>query len=254
MHPILLKLGSFTIYSYGVMAALGFGLATLLIYRQSSRFSVDKEKMIDLAILILITGISGARALYVLINIGYYIPRPFEIFNLSKGGLVWYGGFLTALVFTVLYLRKNKLNFWNVTDLIAPYIALAQSLGRIGCFLNGCCYGLEAPAGYMFSVRFPCESVSRYPTQIYSALALFFIFAVLRIWQGRRHFTGEIFLGYCALYSLKRFLMEFLRGDNPRMAYGLTMSQSISIVIFIVSAAILTYKVMEWKKKNSNSM
>ena len=253
MHPILLKLGPFTIYAYGVMVALGFGLATLFIYRQAARFSIEKEKMIDLAILILIAGIAGARGLYVLVNLGYYAHKPLEILKLSKGGLIWYGGFLTALLFAALYIKKKHLSFWNVADLIAPYIALAQAFGRIGCFLNGCCYGMEAPAGYIFAVTFPCDAVSRHPTQIYSAIALFSIFVLLKVWQGRRHFAGEIFLGYCALYSLKRFLMEFLRGDNLKVALGLTMSQSISIVIFIISLTIFTYKAMEWKKRNSNS-
>ncbi|MDP3804358.1 MAG: prolipoprotein diacylglyceryl transferase, partial [Candidatus Omnitrophota bacterium] len=141
MHPILLKLGPFTVYSYGVMVAIGFGIFTFLVYRRAAKFNIDQDKIIDLTILILVWGIIGARLLYVASNLSFYLANPVDIVNLSKGGLVWYGGFLAALFAGMVYLKNNRLNFWEITDLIAPYIALAQGFGRIGCFFNGCCYG-----------------------------------------------------------------------------------------------------------------
>lgn len=230
MHSVLIKLGPLSIYSYGVMVALGFGLSTFLIYTRAAKFNLDKERIIDLAIIILVGGIIGARLLYVLSNVDYYASRPIEILNLSKGGLVWYGGFVAGLIVSIWYLKKNRINFWAFTDLAAPYIALAQSLGRIGCFLNGCCFGIEG-----------------HPVQIYSSLALLAIFAILRAWQDRRHFAGEIFLGYCLLYSLKRFFMEFLRGDNPVVALNLTVSQIISALVFFISIFIFIYRAFRWK-------
>ena len=253
MHPILLKLGPFTVYSYGAMVALGFGLATLLIYTRASKFHLDKDKIIDLAIVILIAGVIGARAVYILLNMGYYLANPIEIIDLSKGGLVWYGGFLAGLFALIFYIRKERLDFWNVADLFAPYIALAQGFGRIGCFLNGCCYGIPAPSGYIFAVTFPYENVARHPTEIYSILALFLIFALLRLWQDKRHFVGEVFLGYCILYSSKRFLIEFLRGDNPKIFFGLTISQMVSIFIFLMAAPLFIKKTVQWKKRPINS-
>lgn len=253
MHPILVRLGPFTIYSYGVMVALGFGLATLLIYARASKFHLDKDKIIDLAIIVLIAGVIGARAAYILLNMGYYLANPIEIIDLSRGGLVWYGGFLAGLFTLIFYIRKKGLDFWNVTDLFAPYIALAQGFGRIGCFLNGCCYGIPVPAGRIFSVTFPYDNVSRHPVEIYSMLSLFLIFALLRLWQDKRRFAGEIFLGYCALYSSKRFLIEFLRGDNPKILFGLTISQLVSIVVFLTAAAIFLKKTAQWKKRPINS-
>lgn len=234
MHPVLMKIGPLTVYSYGVMVGVGFGLATLLIYRSAARFGLDKEKIIDLTIIVLITGLLGARLLYVILNLPYYLEYPLEIINLSKGGLVWYGGFLAALIAAVSYTGRLKSNFWQVADLFAPYIALAQSFGRIGCYLNGCCYGIDG-----------------WPVQIYSSLALLAIFIILRFWQDRRHFVGEIFLGYCMLYSTKRFLMEFLRGDNPKLMHDLTLSQMISGGMFTVSLAIFIYKAIQWKKRRS---
>lgn len=250
MHPILLSAGPITIYSYGAMVAIGFALATFLIHRNAPRFGFDKEKMVDILILILVTGILGARSLYILINIDYYSAHPVEIFDLSRGGLVWYGGFIASVITLIVYTRITKTNLWDICDLIVPYVAMAQGFGRIGCFLNGCCYGPEVPRGFYPTVSFPLESICRMPTQLYSAIALFAIFALLWRWQRHRHFLGEIFLGYCLLYSIKRFFMEFLRGDNPRLSFGLTMSQYISLALFIFAAVFFIRKAMQWQKKN----
>ena len=250
MHPILVKIGSLTVYSYGVMVAIGFTLAAMLIYRRAVKFNIDQDKCVDLTIAILIFGILGARGLYVLLNLAYYAANPIEIVMLSKGGLVWYGGFLFALIAMVVYLRINKLSFWPVVDLLTPYIALAQGFGRIGCFLNGCCYGIKVAPGFPFAATFPCEAgVPRIPSQLISAALLFIIFVVLVLWQNARRFEGEIALGYCVLYSVKRFAVEFLRGDNPKILLGLTMSQVISVAIFAVSLTIFILRARHCKAR-----
>jgi phosphatidylglycerol---prolipoprotein diacylglyceryl transferase len=248
MHPVLFNIGSFSIYSYGVMVALGFGIAAYFIYSRAASFELNKDKMIDMLIMILLGGLLGARALYVILNLGYYAANPLEVFYLSKGGLVWYGAFFAGIAIAVWYIIKNGFNFWLVTDLMVPYVAMAQSLGRVGCFLNGCCYGSPAPAGYPLAVMFPDSCVARYPTELFSAVALLAIFIILRVWQDLPHFKGEIFLGYCLLYSLKRFVVEFFRGDNPKIIASLTLSQSISAVIFISAAAVFIYKDIQWRR------
>ncbi|MDD5422148.1 MAG: prolipoprotein diacylglyceryl transferase [Candidatus Omnitrophota bacterium] len=253
MHPIILQFGSITIYSYGVMVALGFGLAALLVYRRAPSFGIDRDKVMDLAILILVSGIIGARVFYILLNYKYYMADPLEMLNLSKGGLVWYGGFIASLAALIVYIARKSLDFWAVADLLAPYLALAQSFGRIGCFLNGCCYGAITSAANPFAICFPAEVALRQPSQLYSALVLFLIFVVLRLWQDTKHLTGEIFLAYCLLYSAKRFAMEFYRGDNPRIVFGLTISQGISVLIFALSLLLFIYKGIEWQKKRSAS-
>lgn len=253
MHPVLLKLGPFTVYSYGLMVALGFALATFLACRRARLFGLDKDRVIDLAVFVLLGGIAGARVLYVLLNLSYYRVNMFEALDLTKGGLVWYGGFLSALLVLVWYIKANRIKFWTVVDLLAPYIALGEAFGRIGCFLNGCCYGFEVPPGSPLGIVFPGESAARYPTQIYSAIVLLLIFVILRLWQDRRHFAGEIFLGYCILYSAKRFSIEFLRGDNPRIILGLTISQVISVVVFALAAALFIQKMIRWKMGISKS-
>lgn len=236
MHPILLKIGPFTMYSYGLMVAIGFAVSVFLIYRRAAKFNISQDKVIDLAILILVWGIIGARLLYVLLNLSFYLTNPLDIIKLSNGGLVWYGGFAAALLAVIVYLKKNGLNFWDITDLFAPYIALGQSFGRIGCFLNGCCYG-----------------ISGFPIQLIASASLFIIFLILLVMQDKRHFAGEVFLGYCILYSLKRFIIEFFRGDNPKILSVFTLSQVISVVIFAAALALFIYKASTWKTRHSNS-
>lgn len=235
MHPILLKVNSLNVYSYGFMVAMGFIVAVFLMCRSAGRFNLDKDRIMDLSIIVLVAGVIGARTLYIILNPKYFIANPLEIPMLAKGGLVWYGGFLTALFAMMIYVRRKGYGFFEVADFFVPYLALAQAFGRMGCFLNGCCYGIEASPGYPFAVIFPQDPFSRHPTQIYAAAALILIYIILRIWQERPHFTGVIFLAYCLLYSGKRFLIEFVRGDNPRVIMGLTLSQAFSFVIFLVA-------------------
>lgn len=253
MHPILAKIGPLYIYSYGLMVAIGFAVATLLAYRHAGEFGIDKDKIIDFGIVILLGGIVGARALYVVLNLQYYIRNPLEILNLTRGGLVWYGAFLSGLIAGTLFVRKNKINFWAMGDLFAPYIALAQAFGRIGCLLNGCCYGSQAPRGFLLSVVFPNESVLRHPTQIYSAITLLLIFIVLRFCQKKIHFKGQIFLGYLIFYSMTRFGLEFLRGDNPKDYFGFTISQMISVAIFVISLIVFTQRLSKWKSSSKSA-
>ncbi|MDD5496408.1 MAG: prolipoprotein diacylglyceryl transferase [Candidatus Omnitrophica bacterium] len=251
MHPIIMKLGPFTVYSYGLMVALGFAIAAFLIYRKAPKFGLDRNQMIDLLILMLISGIIGARLLYIILNLEYYFAHPAEVFNLSRGGLIWYGSFFGGLAAVLWYMKKKSIDFWQAADMASPYIALAQGVGRIGCFLNGCCFGVEAPAGYPLAVVFPGSCSPVHPTQLYACLALISIFIILAKWQERRRFKGEIFLGYCLLYSTQRFFIEFLRGDNPKVAFGMTMSQFFSILLFTAAAVIFARRISTWKKGNT---
>ncbi|MCQ9208358.1 MAG: prolipoprotein diacylglyceryl transferase [Omnitrophica bacterium] len=249
MHPILFEFGPLKIYAYGFSLALGFIVGTYLASLEAQRVGLPAKKIIDLSLYLAISGILGARLLYVLQNLAFYISNPGEIFMLHKGGLSFYGGFILATICAIVFLKKEQLSVPKVLDLIAPYLALAQSIGRIGCLLNGCCYG--QPTDFGFCIYFPGEGIARHPTQIYSSLSLLVIFFILRNRQTRRgrgpYFSGQIFLWYCLLYSLMRFFMEFLRGDNLRIFANLSLHQLISMVIFVISGVFL------WKKKRDLS-
>jgi phosphatidylglycerol:prolipoprotein diacylglycerol transferase len=253
MHPVIARIGPLYIYSYGLMVALGFAVFVSLAYRQAEKFGINKDKVVDFGISILLGGLAGARIFYILTDLGYYIAHPAQVFDLTKGGLVWYGGFLMGLVVGLIFVRLNNINFWDGADMLAPFIPLGQAIGRIGCFLNGCCYGTPVSLNNAFGVLFPGESVLRHPTQIYESIGLLVLFLMLKKWQSARRFKGEIFLGYALSYSVLRFLIEFLRGDNPRILLGLTIGQLVSVAMFLVSAAMLGTGYILWKKSSSRS-
>lgn len=247
MRPILFETGPITIYSYGLMVALGFLVATGLAMRCAKREGIASGKILDVALFILITGIIGSRILYVILNWSDFSQTPLSIFFLNRGGLAIYGGFGLSVPLGIWFIRKKGLPLWKTADLLSPYIVLAQSMGRIGCFLNGCCYG--KPTDLFLGVKFPTQTLRVHPTQIYSSLGLFLMFLTLKYFYRKRSFDGEIFLHFLLLYSLFRFFMEMLRGDSSVFIFGFTLFQCISISLFVVS--IIFYVIMKKSVKST---
>jgi prolipoprotein diacylglyceryl transferase len=168
-----------------------------------------------------------------------------------EGGLAFQGALAGALISGAAAARVKKLPFWKTADVIAPYIALGQAVGRIGCFLNGCCYGMIVENGP--GITFPGETVMRAPTQVYSSLALLGIFMALMEFREKRAFNGHVFAVYLILYSFFRFFIGFMRGDNPVVFFGMKLSQLISAGMFlcgiVIYAALKTKNIKyEWKK------
>lgn len=241
MHPILFKIGPVEIYSYGVMISLAFMACTFLMWRNAHLVGMDRHKVLDFVIVILVFGILGARLLHVAANYRYYMGRLYEIPMLTHGGLAFYGGLIFAIIAGIIFLKKNALPIWRTGDLIAPYAALGQAIGRIGCLLNGCCYGTPCPSGYI-GIIFPSDIVPRHPTQVYATLALLVIFVILHITLTKGYLKGRIFLLYLILYSFQRFFLEFLRGDVQHIYCGMTLSQVISIFVFLTAGLIFLWR------------
>ena len=231
MHPVICKIGPFAIYCYGLMLVLAFFASSTLAKFQAKKEDINPEIIFNLSFLVFISGIIGARLLYVIENMGYYVRNPMEIIMLQHGGLSWFGGLIFGIFFGIVYLKRNKLSLYKIFDLVIPFVALGQAIGRIGCLLNGCCFGKVSRFGLYFDVH---ESVL-IPTQIYSSLILIFIFIILRFLQDRTHREGEIFFSYLMLYSIKRFFIEFWRGDNEIILFRLTLFQIISIAVICLS-------------------
>ena len=236
MHPVLFKLGPVTIYSYGVMLASAFIISALLISSRTREFGIPRAQIMDFFVWVLIGGILGARVLYVLTNLSYFWANPVEIIMLHHGGLVFFGGLGGGLLGGVFFIKKRKLSFANITNLIAPYILLGQAIGKIGCLLNGCCYG--RPTHLPFAVLFPGGREFLHPTQVYEALAYLILFLFLRALQARSAFRGNIFLLYLIFYSIVRFFIEYFRADSPLFLFGLTLFQLISLAVVFIAVAI----------------
>lgn len=231
MHPTICTIGPITIYSYGLMLALAFTIASGLAGLQARKQNINPEMIFNLAFLALFSGVIGARLFYVIENFGYYSHNPQEILMLAHGGLAWFGGLILGFSCALFYIKKKKLPVYKILDLIIPFVALAQAVGRIGCLLNGCCFGKTSA----FGIYFPVHKLVLIPTQLYSSLILIAIFIVLRFMQDRPHKEGQIFFAYLLLYSLKRFSIEFFRADNPVIFLGLTLFQILSILVFIIA-------------------
>ena len=219
------------------MLVLAFCVVMFLLSREAKSQGLNSELIFNLSFIILISGIIGARIFYIVLNLEFYINNPNEIIMLAHGGLVWYGGLILGSLSCIVYLRYKGLDIYRTVDLIVPYLALGQAIGRIGCFLNGCCYGLES---LRFGLYYPVHDKVLIPTQLYSSLALLGIYIILRIAQERVYQKGEVFYLYLLLYSLWRFFIEFFRGDSEIFIFGLSLFQIISIVLFVVSVVILT--------------
>jgi phosphatidylglycerol:prolipoprotein diacylglycerol transferase len=243
MYPEICKIGPLTVYSYGLMLAIAFTVSSSLATLRAKKENIPSQVILNLSFLSLVSGIIGARISYVLENIDYYLRNPLEIIMLAHGGLSWFGGLTLGTILAIIYLKKKKLPIYKILDLIAPFLALAQAIGRIGCLLNGCCFGKTAQFGLYFKVH---KSVL-VPVQLYSSILLIFIFIILRFYQDRPHRNGQIFFTYLLLYSLKRFFIEFWRADNEIILGGITLFQIISIVIFCFALTALFMR-GHWKK------
>lgn len=228
MYPVIFEFGFIKIYGYGLVVALAFLVSAFALSRQAAVLGLKKDFFWDLSFWILFGGIIGGRLFYIILNLKFFLNNPKEIFMLWHGGLVWYGGFLAGIISAIAYLKANKAAVFKALDLIIPFAALGQSIGRIGCFLNGCCYGKRV----WWGLYFPVHNDYLIPAQLFSSLDLLVIFIILRLLQDRPHRQGFILVVYLLLSSLERFLMEYLRNDSPRSFFGLTIFQLISIAIF----------------------
>jgi len=238
MHPILFKIGPVTVHSYGLMIAIAFLVSMYFASHSAKKADISPEKIADFGLVLLISGIIGARLLYILTEIEYYRANPLEILMIWKGGLVFYGGFISALVCGLVFLKRNKIPVLKTCDHIIPYLALGHAIGRIGCFLNGCCFG--KPTNLPWGMIFPGGSIAGdtysnihiHPTQLYSVYTNFLIFAILLLFGNWKKFDGQILYLYFILYSVSRFLIEFVRVE-PQVLFGLTMSQVVCVVLFL---------------------
>ena len=237
MYPVLFRLGFFTIYSYGFMLAVAFIVCSWLAVDLATRQELSDTLIYNLALVVFFFGILGARILYILIHQKFYFKHPLEIVMLQHGGLSWFGGLIAGSLAGVVYLRMKRVAVLEILDLLAPFIALGQAIGRVGCLLNGCCYGRPSD----FGLYLPCLGTTVIPTQIYSSLILLVIFIFLRYFQEKPRRQGIVFFTYLLLYSLKRFLIEFWRADAIVVFLGLSVFQLFSLALFFVSGAALIW-------------
>jgi len=246
MFPTICQIGPLTIHSYGLMLALSVVICAICLGRDAGKLGIKPESIYDFTFWVVISGLLGARMLYVLLNFDHYLKNPKEIMMLHEGGLAWQGGFLLGALVGILYVRWKKWDLILFLDLVSPYIALGQAIGRLGCFLNGCCYGLP----YTYGVYFPVHGQRLHPTQLYEAAGLFFIFISLKQLRKTQHVNGQIFVVYLLAASLLRFWVEYYRGDHEIVWHDFSPFQLSCVVIFIAGLIFNAVIVGKAKKKS----
>jgi phosphatidylglycerol---prolipoprotein diacylglyceryl transferase len=245
MHPIAFKLGSFSVHWYGVMIAIAFLLGIWTASRRGMRDGIAPEKILDIGPWLIVGMIIGARALYVISYREILFQDPLfprapwtEIFMVQRGGVVFYGGLIGASLACILYTRRHKLPLWKIADILAPSIALGYVFGRIGCLLNGCCYGRACDLPW--AIRYPASETGLpawpvHPTQVYDSLLNLGLYLGLAWLYRRKKFDGQVFAVYLICYAVTRSFVETFRGDYTPLHLhgGLTPAHLVSIGILL---------------------
>ncbi len=215
--PVLFHVGPFSVRAYGVMLAISFVLGAWWAARAGARRGIDPDRILSLVGWILVASIAGARLHFVLAHPGPF-ARPLDFFRIWEGGLTLYGGLIAAVAVSFFYIRRHAMPFLKIADATAPAIAMGEAVTRIGCYLNGCCFG--APCHGRFCVDYPADSyaamtlgagVAVYPAQLYLSALMFLLFAVLWRMDRRTLPAGLLFGVYLTGQGLARYVVDFYR-------------------------------------------
>jgi len=257
MYPKLLelpwtlpKIGTLTIYTYGVLLAAAYLLGLQFALVRARKQKLDANRVMDLGIYIIISALVGAKLLLLVTDFQTFKSNPAELFNLLREGGVFYGGLLVAVTVALFYIRKVGLPLWTTCDVFAPGIALGHVIGRFGCFFAGCCWGkaTTVPWAITFTSPFAAANVGTplnvplHPTQLYEAGAEFLILVFLLLTEkSGRKFAGRTFWLYMLLYAISRYVIEYYR-DDPRGTVGpFSTSQFISLILAPLAVGMLVY-------------
>jgi phosphatidylglycerol:prolipoprotein diacylglycerol transferase len=245
VHPIAFQLGSLPVRWYGVMMALAFFAGLWTATRRARLVNVAGDIIADMTLWLMAGGIIGARFVYVTTYWKTeFADQPFsEVFMIQHGGLVYYGGLIGAILAGYVYLVWKKLPVWKIADILAPSIALGSVFGRIGCLLNGCCYGYACtlPWAIHFPPSHETHGVAVHPTEIYDALLNLILYLALAWGFRHKKFDGQIFAFYLMGYAIFRSIAEHFRGDYPadHVHSGLTSAQLLSLPMFAAGLGLM---------------
>ena len=257
MHPIAFYFGSLPVRWYGVMMACAFLAGLWTATRRARLANVHGDVIADVTLWLMAGSIIGARFVYVTTYWKQeFADQPFsEVFMIQHGGLVYYGGLIGAMISAFGYLFWKKLPVWKIADILAPSIALGSVFGRIGCLMNGCCYGraCDLPWAIHFPPDHETHGAGVHPTEIYDALLNLVLYGFLAWLFRRRKFDGQIFATYLIIYAVFRSIAEYFRGDYPadHVHAGLTSAQVVSLPMF-AAGLVLTLVLSRHVRKNED--
>jgi phosphatidylglycerol:prolipoprotein diacylglycerol transferase len=244
-----------TIHWYGVLVAAGFLAGLWTASRRAPRSGIAGERIVDLGPWLILGTLVGARGFYVVSYWReFFAQQPWwEMFAVHHGGLIFYGGLLGASLAVMLYARVKRVALWSLADVLAPSVTLGHALGRVGCLLNGCCFGRPTdlpwavcyPAGHE---TFPKEATAAtpvHPVQLYEAALNLALYAGLAWVFRRRQFAGQVFAVYLISYAVLRVFVESFRGDYPVRYLGGIVTPAQLLSALVLAAGLLLY----WKQR-----
>lgn len=259
MYPELFRIRDFPINTYGVFLALAFLCAILITVKLAARDGLRREKIYDLCLWMLLSGLVGSKILMFFVE-PEYRDNPWQFLSLDflQSGGVFYGGLIGAILAGYLLMRRYNLPWWKTADACAPGIAIGNFFGRQGCFAAGCCWGKPTtlPWGVKFTelgheITGVPTDIHLHPTQLYESFAMLIVFLFLLWLHKRRRFSGQVILFYVLLYSVIRFAVEFLRDDPRGDLLGLTTLTGLStsqIISLIVGTGALILLIVRWRR------
>lgn len=259
MYPILYKIGPIHLYTYGFFLALGFLTAILVAGREAKRLGLPEGHFYDLCFYIILAAIVGSRLLFVIVDPAPFLQNPLHIFAVWEGGLVFHGGLIAALATAFFFMRRHQMPWRPTLDALAVGMPLGVALGRIGCFMAGCCFGKPTDLPWAVTFTHP-ESLCPlqeplHPTQLYEAILSTMIFGVVFWLRKRKRFDGQILATYFLLAGLVRFTVEFFRAStsiDPRGAeilFHMPATQVFALGLAIVSGICLWWG--WWKSRTT---
>lgn len=264
-NPIIFSIGPVNLYWYGFFISLGIALGLIIALKLAKRRQIASDLIWGLLFWLLSAGFVGARLYHILIDWQYYLARPFEIFKFWRGGLALHGAIFGSLLALIIFAKKYRLSFWQLADILAPAVALGQTIGRWGNYFNQELYGL--PTNLPWGI--PIEPANRpldylnfsyfHPTFLYESILNLIIFLILfglhflKIKQNKKIPRGNIFLIYLILYSAVRFFLEFIRLDESYVVFNLRLAQIVSLLIIFISFLLLLLK-SKCQNPNAKSM
>jgi phosphatidylglycerol---prolipoprotein diacylglyceryl transferase len=256
INPIVFSVGPFDVRWYGIMVVLAVVAVIALAILEARRVGLSEDHVYNVALWGIIGGILVSRLLHVIDKWDYYMANPRQIIGFE--GLTVYGAVLGALIAVLIYCRVKKISFWQLGDIIAPGAIVGQAIGRIGCLLNGCCYGLPTslPWGVVYTnpASFCPLGESFQPTQVYHILWDLIGFGIL--WSVRRKLEpkGSLFLLYLAIYAAGDLAIRFVRVGEPfrsGLFFNLQQAQLIGILILLVTVPWMIIRMWCYRAKQS---
>lgn len=253
MHPVLFKIGSFEFASYGLMTALGYLAAVLYLLPRLKKINLDKDTFWNIIFIAFAGALLGGKLLYILVSWQDLGPTLGDkLANIVKGfryGFVFFGGAIAAVGALIWYIRRKKQSVLKVGDLLIVALPLGHAIGRIGCFLAGCCFGKPTHShfGVVFSdphslVDPALLGVHLHPVQLYESMCNLLLFVFLHHAYKRPHKTGSILVLYAVGYGIIRFGLEFFRGDfRGNFILGLSPSQLLSVAAVLTGLTVLYF-------------